>query len=591
MFLLRNKASKKKTEPFKYFYHFLDVDNNQEKLIDCSDNSSSEEDEEEEYVEQSDEYNTEEDTESDNEYEDEMETDEDFYLARDKITKWNKTPFSENKTSKSTKKSNITSEPLGDAKGINDELEAFQKIITPSIIDLIVDYTNNTIQKHRSKGHHSRERDLNLTSKNEIMALFGVLYLTGTLKSKEINVREFWNTDGTGLEILRSCMSYKRFMFLLKSLTFDDRKTQKERCKKDRLAKIRTVLDSFIENCKTAYSLGENITVDAILAPFRGKCKFVKYLPNKTARYGLKIFILCDSKTCFVSNIEVYCGTQHKGPYQQPTSAEDVVQRLVQHCEGVNRCITMGNWYTSHNLVKTLHDKRLTCVGAMKYKHRIIPTPFLPQRSRNACTTRFGYQRDMSLVSYTPEVGKPLLLLSSKPSSSLIDKETNKPDLVLHYEATKDAVDSIDQLCNIYSVARRSRRWYVALFFALMNIAGINAQILFMASKKNAKGDRRLFLKNMALKMMEPHLRDRATVKTLPADMVAFLAKYKVEEERASVEVEEKSSKKRGRCETCGRAKNVSTTIRCTSCRKFVCKKHADITAICKKCDEWELQC
>ncbi|KAJ4441322.1 hypothetical protein ANN_11177, partial [Periplaneta americana] len=68
---------------------------------------------------------------------------------------------------------------------------------------------------------------------------------------------------------------------------------------------------------------------------------------------------------------------------------------------------------------------------------------------------------------------------------------------------------------------------------------------------------------------------------SLPADVTAFLRKYK--EPQAEV-VAEPITKKRARCTTCGPAKNSSTTIRCEACHCFVCKNHVKITRTCEKC-------
>jgi len=52
------------------------------------------------------------------------------------------------------------------------------------------------------------------TSRSEIMALLGLLYLIGIRKGHHTNVRELWTADGTGVQILRACMSYDYFLFL-----------------------------------------------------------------------------------------------------------------------------------------------------------------------------------------------------------------------------------------------------------------------------------------------------------------------------------------------------------------------------------------
>lgn len=174
------------------------------------------------------------------------------------------------------------------------------------MIDEILHYTNQHIVSIAHK--FVRERDCLQSNRTEIMALFGVLYLIGTRKSGHANVRELWAKDGTGIPIIRAAMGYKRFLFLLNCLRFDDRATREDRKKFDKLAPIRSIFDSFVKNCKESYNPSEFVTIDEMLHRFRGRCSFVQYMPNKPAKYGLKMYALCDGKTLYCCNFEVYCG-------------------------------------------------------------------------------------------------------------------------------------------------------------------------------------------------------------------------------------------------------------------------------------------
>ena len=82
--------------------------------------------------------------------------------------------------------------------------------------------------------------------------------------------------------------------------------------------------------------------------------------------------------------------------------------------------------------------------------------------------------------------------------------ERNKPHIVTFYNGTKGGVDTADELCETYSVTRKSRRWPLTIFFSMLNIAGINAQIIYKANTDNSDR-RRLFLKKLALKMSSCH--------------------------------------------------------------------------------------
>jgi hypothetical protein len=96
----------------------------------------------------------------------------------------------------------------------------------------------------------------------------------------------------------------------------------------------------------------------------------------------------------------------------------------------------------------------------------------------------------------------------------------------MDYNSTKDGVDTVDKMCATYTVSRITKRWPCVIFYSLMNIAGINAQVLYAFSKPNdAPNRRRIFLKNLSMSLMKEHLISRSKIKTLPMDVSVFLNK------------------------------------------------------------------
>jgi hypothetical protein len=74
-------------------------------------------------------------------------------------------------------------------------------MISLKIIDNIVENANFYIEGKRSFQVYSRIRDCNTTTRTEIMALFGVLYILSINKSCKADARRAWKTNGTGLMI------------------------------------------------------------------------------------------------------------------------------------------------------------------------------------------------------------------------------------------------------------------------------------------------------------------------------------------------------------------------------------------------------
>ncbi|UYV67493.1 hypothetical protein LAZ67_5000897 [Cordylochernes scorpioides] len=161
--------------------------------------------------------------------------------------------------------------PKFEAKSIESESDAFTKIIDNDMVQKIVDCTNAYMSN--IKEHFSRDRDAKLTTVTEILALFGLLIMSGVKRAAHLTYKELWAVDGSGVEIVRAIMSQERFLFLLRCLRFDDITTRKERKKLDKLAPIREFVEAFVYNCKNLYTPGEYNTIDEKLIPFRDSTK------------------------------------------------------------------------------------------------------------------------------------------------------------------------------------------------------------------------------------------------------------------------------------------------------------------------------
>lgn len=164
-------------------------------------------------------------------------------------------------------------------------------------------------------------------------------------------------------------MSLRRFLFLLRTIRFDNILDRAERRARDKRAPFREVFENFNKNCNDNYSLSEFTTIDEQLVAFRGRCSFRQFMKNKPAKYGLKIFTLTDAKMFYVKAMEIYVGSQSENsPYQHSNKPFDVVLRLVKFILGSGRNITADNWFSSIPLVTELLTKNLTYVGTVKKK-------------------------------------------------------------------------------------------------------------------------------------------------------------------------------------------------------------------------------
>ncbi|XP_023212527.1 uncharacterized protein LOC111615331 [Centruroides sculpturatus] len=292
--------------------------------------------------------------------------------------------------------------------------------ITPEILDLLVDKTNEFISDRRPNFDvTSRARDTDIV---EMKAFLGLLLLAGIYHSNRMNLDDLWNVDGTGVEVFRLTMSLQCFRFLLCCIRFDSKVTRLEKRKVDKLAPIRDLFEMFVENCVKNYSPSKFVTIDEMLVAFRGKCPFRQYIPSKPSKYGIKIQAMADAKTYYVCKIEIYAGKQPDGPFKVDNSANGVVSRLISEISGSGRNVTFDN--DSFPLVKMLMEvHKLSSVGTLRKNKREIPKEFLDMKNRCNYDSMFGFTGGITLVSYIPQTKKKknVVVLSSMHYDNKID--------------------------------------------------------------------------------------------------------------------------------------------------------------------------
>lgn len=354
---------------------------------------------------------------------------------------------------------------------------------------------------------------------------------------------------------------------------------------------IRDSTSKIIDNTSTThgiiyenYTPYEYVTIDEMLPSFRGRCPFRQYLPNKPSKYGIKIFALADSKTFYVSKMEVYLGKQPPGAFEVSYSAQEVVQRLVAPISGTWRNVTIDNWFTSFPLaIELLNHHKLTIVGTVKKNKREIPPNFVQTRNRENYTSIFGFRDEITIVSYVPKKGKNVVLFSTMHHDAAIDVDSGekaKPEIITLYNRTKGGVDTVDQLCASYNTSRNSRRWPLTIFFTLLNVAGINSRVIYTLNNLN-NVKRKLFLKKLALDLISDGLQQRESNVHLKKELRGTIKRLTNCKQINNPPKQPRTDTPQ-RCSECPRKKDRKTKYSCQSCSVFLCLEH--VVPLCNAC-------
>lgn len=92
-------------------------------------------------------------------------------------------------------------------------------------------------------------------------AYIGLLLLARVYKSHGESTKSLWNEE-TGRTIFRSTMSLDIFTKSLQVIRFDNKTTRQDNRRFDKLAAIREIYETWVENVKRNFNPDENVIVD-----------------------------------------------------------------------------------------------------------------------------------------------------------------------------------------------------------------------------------------------------------------------------------------------------------------------------------------
>ena len=105
----------------------------------------------------------------------------------------------------------------------------------------------------------------------------------------------------------------------------------------------------------------------------------------------------------------------------------------------------MDDFFTSVSVARTLLQHQLTVVGTMRKCKREIPVCMKAAKPRQTKTSVFGFNNQLTMVSYVPKKNKAVILFSTMHHSiSIVEEDPKKsPEIIKFYNETKIGVDLV----------------------------------------------------------------------------------------------------------------------------------------------------
>ena len=372
-------------------------------------------------------------------------------------------------------------------------LQFFSLIFSEDTVENIIKWTNVRAKSRIDNANRRKQkkaiwRDLYL---EEMNTFIGCILAMGIIKLP--NFEMYWSKDTRLFTVsgISELISQQRFKDIYSSLCLRDSTFDTE----DKLSKISPIVDAVIFHSQYYYRPEKELSLNEAMIPFNGRSNLKVYMPQKPIKYGLKAYMICEASTGFVINWFLHTGTLKKS---ESTITHKIVMKLVDGLEGEGHTIYMDRYYTGLPLFRDLKEMNIGACGTIML-NRIRAKESLVENIERLKDREISYfmssdsllisiWKDHKIVIVASNFHKPTevekeMRLRKKDRDEETEQDAKEnvqvPQAISGYISYMRGVDNFDQLSCYYRPDIRTRRWYVKVFFHLLEISVINGYIIY----------------------------------------------------------------------------------------------------------------
>lgn len=317
------------------------------------------------------------------------------------------------------------------------------------------------------------------------------------------SARHYWSTN-IGITQIKETMSQHTFDNIRATIHFADNSTikSKDDPQADRLHKLRPVIN-YLNSKFESIPFEQFLCVDEQMCSTKARHYLKQYMPLKPHKWGFKLFVLC-GVSGFAYKFEIYTGTENRNRLDTEPDLGASANVVVRLCRNIPTNefyrIYFDNYYSSIPLVSYLATRGIYSLGTIRRNR--IPNCKLPSEKEMKKVQRgtsYEYVADANGVDISTVVWKDnkiVTLVSSFVGQlplqevNRFDKKLNEkvkiacPNLVKEYNRHMGGVDFLDSLIGKNKIKLRTKKWYMRIFYHLLDLTLINSWILY---RKNCK--------------------------------------------------------------------------------------------------------
>lgn len=220
-------------------------------------------------------------------------------------------------------------------------------------------------------------------------------------------------------------------------------------------------------------------------------------MPNKPVKRGFKIWARCDSNSGYLYEYEIYTGKKdNETEFGLGASVVNSLCKALVEEKIENIHVAFDNFFSSTELMQRLFEQNIYSTATVRSNRTNLPLTLKKQTAKinrpKLKLTKGQYKwrvnKNVSFFCWMDTKIVNILSTAYHPKQMVSCKRTQKdgskrevpcPLGVVEYTKRMGGVDRFDQKRGTYHVARRSRRWWMRIFYFIIDAAITNAYILY----------------------------------------------------------------------------------------------------------------
>uniref|UniRef100_A0A3B3S9X6 PiggyBac transposable element-derived protein domain-containing protein n=1 Tax=Paramormyrops kingsleyae TaxID=1676925 RepID=A0A3B3S9X6_9TELE len=247
----------------------------------------------------------------------------------------------------------------------------------------------------------------------------------------------------------------------------------------------------------------EHLSADEQTIPYKGKSHLKQYNPSKPHKSGYKVYLLCDSKG-MAYNFEFHVGKiQPVSRMPDLGASSNIVLRVASIIPSYqNFKLYHDNWFTSIGLEVEMAKRGIHCLGTVR-TNRLKGCPLktdkeMKKMGRGSFEEKVATYDGVQIIANKWQDNRSVTLLNTFTGAHPVlqverwdktKKETINvtcPTSVSVYNKHMGGVDLMDSLIALYRTKIRSRKWYIRIFFHVMDMICVNSWLLYRRDRETS---------------------------------------------------------------------------------------------------------